>query len=100
MSKTERSATTTTNHDEIRKWVEDRGGHPAIVKDTENNNRPGGMIRIDFDDPDGSKDAGLKRIGWDEFFEIFDKNDLAFLRQDLPDSRFNKFVQRQTADAD
>jgi hypothetical protein len=100
MSKTERSATTTTDHDEIRKWVEKRGGHPAIVKDTADNGRRGAMIRIDFDDPDGSKDAGLKRVGWDEFFEIFDNNDLAFLHQDVDDSRFNKLVQRQTADAD
>lgn len=97
--RTERSATTTTNHDEIRKWIEERGGHPAIVKDTENNNRPGGMIRVDFDDPDGSKDAGLRRIGWDEFFKIFDSNDLAFLHQDVDDSRFNKFVQRESAES-
>jgi hypothetical protein len=100
MSKTERSATTTTDHDEIRKWVEKRGGHPAIVKDTADNGRRGAMIRIDFDDPDGSKDAGLKRVSWDEFFEIFDNNDLTFLHQDVDDSRFNKFVERQTADAD
>ena len=100
MSKTERSATKTTDHDEIRKWVEKRGGHPAIVKDTADNGRRGAMIRIDFDDPDGSKDAGLKRVGWDQFFEIFDNNDLAFLHQDVDDNRFNKFVQRQTADAD
>jgi hypothetical protein len=100
MSKTERSATATTDHDEIRKWAEKRGGHPAVVKDTADNGRAGAMIRIDFDDPDGSKDAGLKRVGWDEFFEIFDKNDLAFLHQDEGDSRFNKFVHRQTADAD
>lgn len=100
MSRTEGSATTTTDHDEIRKWVEKRGGQPAIVKDTADNGRPGAMIRIDFDDPDGSADAGLKRVGWDEFFEIFDKNDLAFLHQDVGDSRFNKFVARETADSD
>lgn len=99
MSKTERSATTTTNHEQIRKWIEERGGHPAIVKDTENNNQPGGMIRVDFDDPDGSKDVGLRRIGWDEFFRIFDNNNLAFLHQDVDDSRFNKFVQRESAGA-
>lgn len=95
--RTERSATTTTNHEQIKKWIEQRGGHPAIVKDTENNSRPGGMIRVDFDDADGSKDAGLKRIGWDEFFKIFDDNDLAFLHQDVDHSRFNKFVQRESA---
>lgn len=96
---TERSATTTTSHETIRKWVEKRGGHPAIVKDTADNGRPGAMIRIDFDDPDGSKDSGLERVDWKQFFDIFDKNDLAFLHQD-GDSRFNKFVHRQTADAD
>lgn len=99
MTKTDRSATGTTNHETIRKWVQARGGHPAIVKDTQSNNRPGGMIRIDFDDPDGSKDTGLKRIGWEEFFNIFDKNDLAFLHQDVEDSRFNKFVQREHAES-
>jgi hypothetical protein len=100
MSKTERSATTTTDHEAIRKWVEERGGHPAVVKDTESRTHTSGMIRIDFDDSDGSRDAGLKRVGWDEFFKIFDNNHLAFLHQDVPDSRFNKFVQRQKAEAD
>jgi hypothetical protein len=97
MAETERSATTTTNHDDIRKWVEDRGGYPAMVADTERNGRPGGMLRFDFDDPDGSRDVGLHRISWEEFFKVFDKNDLAFLRVDNDDSRFNKFVQRQDA---
>ncbi len=97
MTKTDRSATTTTDHDEIRKWVEDHGGYPAMVAATERNDRPGGMLRIDFDDPDGSRDVGLHRISWEEFFKVFDNNDLAFLRVDNDDSRFNKFVQRQDA---
>lgn len=91
------SATATTDHDEIRKWVEDRQGHPAIVADTENNGRSGGILRIDFDDPGGENDPGLHRIKWEEFFEVFDNNDLAFLRSD-GDSRFNKFVARENAD--
>lgn len=99
MAKTDKSATTTTNHDEIREWVEQRGGHPAIVEDTASNKRPGAMIRIDFDDPGGENDPGLKRVGWDEFFKIFDDNDLAFLRVDNDDSRFNKFVQREGAES-
>jgi hypothetical protein len=97
MAETDRSATTTTDHDEIRKWVEDRGGHPAMVAATERNGRSGGILRIDFDDPDGSDDPGLHRISWEEFFKVFDDNDLAFLRQDEGESRFNKFVQRQDA---
>jgi len=35
------SAKTTTNHDEIRRWVEKRGGHPAIVASTASDSRPG-----------------------------------------------------------
>ena len=97
MAETERSATTTQDHDEIRKWVENRGGYPAMVAATERNDPPGGMLRIDFDDPDGSRDTGLHRISWEEFFKVFDKNDLAFLRVDNDDSRFNKFVEAESA---
>jgi hypothetical protein len=99
MAQTERSATTTTDHDEIRNWVEKRGGYPAMVAATERNERPGGMLRIDFDDPDGSRDVGLHRISWEEFFKVFDNNDLAFLRVDNDDSRFNKYDERQEASA-
>ena len=91
------SATATTNHDEIRKWVEQRGGHPAMVADTERNGREGGILRIDFDEPGGNDDTGLHRISWEEFFDVFDKNELAFLRQDEGESRFNKFVARENA---
>lgn len=37
-------------------------------------------------------------IEWDEFFQIFEKSDLAFLHQDKTEdgklSRFSKFVSR------
>lgn len=99
MSTTDRSATTTTDHNEIRKWVEKRNGHPAMVAATERNDRPGGILRIDFDDPDGSQDVGLHRISWEEFFKVFDKNGLAFLRVENGDSRFNKFVERESAES-
>jgi len=93
------SATTTIDHDEIRKWVEERGGHPAVVADTEDKGRSGGVLRIDFDEPGGNDDRGLRRIGWDEFFQTFDQSDLAFLRQEEGESRFNKFVAKHRADA-
>lgn len=91
------SATMTTDHDEIRKWVEQRDGHPAMVADSERNGREGGVLRIDFDEPGGNDDVRLHRISWEEFFDVFDKNDLAFLRQDEGESRFNKFVARENA---
>jgi hypothetical protein len=84
-------AKTTTNHDEIRKWAEARGGKPSRVRNGGN----GGILRIDFGKPEDE----LEEIGWDKFFEIFDENDLAFLYQDKTKeggtSRFNKLVDRQ-----
>jgi hypothetical protein len=81
---------TTTDHDEIRKWAESRKGHPAKVK----TKGEGGILRFDFGEPE----ENLEQISWDEFFEIFDENDLAFLYQDKTKdggtSRFNKFVNR------
>ena len=92
------SAKTTTSHEEIREWVEKRGGHPAVVASTEDDSRPGGLLRIDYDEPGGNDDSRLQRISWDEFFQIFDKNDLAFLHDPESDSRFSKFVQKESAE--
>ena len=81
---------TTTSHDKIRSWIETRTGRPARVK----TKGDGGILRIDF----GTPEDNLEEIGWDEFFEIFDENKLAFLYQDETQdgktSRFSKFVAR------
>src|SRR3954452_1485362 len=83
----------TTDHDTIRKWVEERGGNPATVKATEEDGHAG-ILRIDFD----PKDEGLDWISWDEFFEKFDEAGIAFLHQDRTKdgkpSRFHTFVRR------
>ena len=79
-------ATTTTNHDEIRRWVEKRDGRPADVRTS----GKGGILRIDFGEPEDS----LEPVEWDEFFRIFDVNKLAFLRLDEGLSRFNIFIER------
>jgi hypothetical protein len=91
------TAKTTTDHDEIRKWVERRGGHPAVVASTENRGGDGGLLRIDYDEPGGNDDTRLRRIGWDEFFRTFDENELAFLYDPSSDSRFSKFVAKESA---
>jgi hypothetical protein len=83
----------TTKHDEIRKWIEDHGGFPATVKATEKNGNPG-ILRVDY--PGFSGENRLERITWEEFFEAFDKNNLAFLYQDDEDSRFSKFIERES----
>jgi hypothetical protein len=90
------AAKITTDHDEIRAWVEQRGGVPAHVKRTGQASDPG-ILRIDF--PGFSGEESLERIGWDEWFEAFEENGLAFLHQDETDtgeeSRFNKLVSRE-----
>ncbi len=85
---------TTTDHDEIRRWVEERDGRPATVKGTGGDD-DAGLLRIDF--PGGSGDR-LEEISWEDFFEKFDEKKLAFLYQDETsagkESRFFKFVSR------
>jgi hypothetical protein len=93
------SAKTTTNHDEIRKWVEKRGGHPAVVAQTEDGRQDGGLLRIDYDEPGGNNDTRLHRVSWDEFFRIFDDSGIAFLHDSDGDSRFSKFVQNESANS-
>ena len=86
---------TTTDHDTIRKWAEERGGRPAGVKGTGGGEDPG-VLRIDF--PGGAEES-LEEISWDEFFEKFEQNKLAFLYQDEKasgeQSTFFKFVSRE-----
>ena len=93
------SSKTTTNHHEIRKWAEARGGKPATVKRTESNGEAG-VLRIDF--PGYSGKDSLEEISWEEFFDKFDEKQLAFLYQDKTssgeESRFFKLVSRETAD--
>jgi len=81
----------TSDHDTIRKWVEARGGRPAVIR---TKGRDGGVLRIDYGDPE----ENLEEIDWDEFFRIFDESDLQFLYQektsDGKESRFSKFVSK------
>ncbi len=86
----------TTDHDEIRKWVEARGGKPATIAGTEKRGEGAGLLRIDM--PGGAKNPPLEPVTWEEFFEKFDQEKLAFVYQeakaDGEPSFFSKFVQR------
>ena len=87
------SATQTRDHDEIRRWVEERGGIPTIVDETR------GLLRVDFikGPKSGGRNARLDEVSWDEWFRIFDDNDLVFLHQPEGESRFFKLVSSETA---
>lgn len=86
---------TTTNHEEIRAWVEERGGKPACVRGT-GGKEDIGMLRIDMPGYTGADK--LAPISWDDWFEKFDEKGLAFLHQDKTaggkKSNFNKLVSR------
>jgi hypothetical protein len=89
----------TTDHEEIRRWVEERGGHPACVKGTGSTGDIG-LLRIDF--PAYSGEESLQHISWDQFFEKFDERELALLHQEQTaggaKSNFNKLVSREMAE--
>ena len=86
---------TTTDHDEIRRWVEEHGGQPARVRGTASEGG-GGVLRVDF--PGGAGEDQLEHIDWDEWFRIFEENNLAFVYQARKasgeDSTFFKLVRR------
>jgi hypothetical protein len=84
----------TTDHEEIRRWAEEHGGRPARVRGTADGD--GGVLRIDF--PGGAGEDDLEPVSWEEWFEIFDRNNLAALYQERKasgdDSTFFKLVSR------
>lgn len=88
------SSKQTTDPDEIRRWAEARGGRPATVSGTEEDGEEAGILRIAF-----RENESLEIIEWEEFFEKFEEEGLAFLYQektsDGSQSRFFKLVQRE-----
>lgn len=68
------AAETTVDHATIKEWAERRNGHPAKI----GTDRPGAILRIDSDEPE----ERLKPVSWDQLFEIFEINKLAFLYQE------------------
>ena len=63
------SAKTTTDQEEIRRWVESRNGRPACVRGT-GGGVDVGVLRIDF--PGYGGEETLQEISWDDFFRAFE----------------------------
>lgn len=87
-----------TDHQEIRRWAEERGAKPACVRGTGGGD-DAGIVRLDF--PGYSGADSLEHIGWDEWFDKFERSNLALLVQDTTaggeKSNFNKLVSRTGA---
>ena len=92
-------AKTTTDHEQIKRWVEERNGHPARVAGTDVEGSSG-VLLIDY--PGYSGTQTLETVSWDEFFQGFEENKLAFLYQDETktgdESRFSKLISRDSAE--
>lgn len=83
-------ATTFTNHAQIRRWAECRGGVPVMTVGAQ------GQLLIHF--PDETEAANIQAVDWDDWFRQFDALDLALLCQEETVegemSRFHKLVHR------
>lgn len=71
----------TTDHEEIKKWALSYSGKPQIMENPQAGAELIG-IRIDFPGPGDETylpdDVPAKDITWDEFFKIFEEEELAF----------------------
>ncbi len=87
----------TTDHKAIRQWAESHNGQPAKIASTDTG-KGEGLLRIHFKEQSKSDEDTFEQINWDEFFNVFEKNDLALLYQeqkaDGQDSTFHKLVSR------
>ena len=57
----------TADHAEIRRWVEEHGGRPGLVEVADGRDR----LAVAFD-------SDARDVSWEEFFERFDRESLAF----------------------
>lgn len=100
MARTSASARPLTDHEEIRRWAEERGATPSCVRGT-GDEEDVGMIRLDF--PGYSGERSLEPIDWDEWLDKFDENNLALLVQEETargqQSNFNKLVSRNNVES-
>ncbi|HEX3682948.1 MAG TPA: hypothetical protein VHU83_10440 [Bryobacteraceae bacterium] len=89
---------TTRDHEEIRRWAEERGGKPSHVQRT-GSGEDVGILRIDF--PGYSGEGSLEPITWEQWFEKFDEQSLSLIYEEETAggarSNFNKLVSARTA---
>lgn len=67
----------TTDHEEIRKWIEEHKGTPAVIKGMieETGVEIPEMLHVSFD----QDDPNMEGLDWEEFFERFEDANLALV---------------------
>lgn len=92
----------TTDHQEIRSWALKHNAKPAVIEVEGLPNEKKG-IRLDFP---GTQDESMltdsrqsEDVSWDEFFQVFDSEGLAFLYNDQIDdpTQSYKFIPLKTS---
>lgn len=85
------------HHLVIKKWIDERGGQPALLVSSKGKKEPI-PLAVDF----GEDANNLVPLSWDEFFRIFEEDMLDFQYQEETEdgtiSRFFKFVVRNDDD--
>jgi len=71
----------TTDHDEIRHWVETIGGRPVQVRLAASDG-PVGVPALDV--PGRRTSGGAEPVAWDDWFAAFDRAGLALLYEPTP----------------
>ena len=90
---------TTTDHDVIRQWAEDRHATPATLEGAEHDGRLD-VLRFDFGfGMVEAEEEELREVSWEDWFRTFDEQGLSFTYHDTrPDgSRSNFFRLDQAA---
>ena len=76
----------TTDHEEIKRWIERRAGRPAAVRGLPS------IIRVEF--PELGNKRHLVPISWAEFFRQFESARFAFIcEQTTRDGRLSYFCK-------
>jgi hypothetical protein len=81
----------TTENRTIKSWAEKRGGKPALLQQKDDTGRAGDMLKIIFPDENSKK---YELLSWDQFFTIFEENNLKFLFIDEDEKQFYRLVNR------
>jgi len=77
----DKSKIATVDHDEIKSWAEAREARPTQIRKFEGEQITD-RIRMRFPDDRFPEEEDLK---WEEFFDIFDTNQLEFVFEDIAD---------------
>jgi hypothetical protein len=84
----------TTDHEKIRRWTEQHGGHPAKVSDKASGNRAATeLLYVNFPGTT-ERPPYIEQVSWNEWFALFENHGLAFRVPDSEDAITYQLVPR------